>query len=450
MYRYPFASHVEPGWGLRLATCGTTADAAATPYFFDGKLQHPEEFSKMLLLLSDVVRSRFYLPGAMRQLDPVVTCSDRVVRFEGFSSCCGVYVRIDAEGDAFAHGLRGRGTTNVDFNSPMRAALGRIRASEDVSLAVGADEVKLTRASGGVVEKQVKLPVRWLKGFMEVQAYQARLRHQFAVDGVTLRRFLRTLPKGGGPKRRAFVVPSGNELRLTQRETKAGVPVMGTDRLSVLASILGPNQQVNVWLDAETGVSGWEVSGAATRALVLLSPEVYRGFSGEGQGLSQLASVRWEGVLPLVRARLKWQSELDARALAAELAQSEAEITAALAVLASRGLVGFDAARGVYFHRELPFDLTQIEQLQPRLKAARALVADDKVRLNPERLDPERLDPERREAVVQGTDVEHVVRLLDAGDRCTCRWFSKHQGQRGPCKHILAARILVDGDDAEH
>lgn len=439
VYRYPFASHVEPGWGLHLATCGTASDEAATPYFFEGKLEHPEELAKMLLLLSDVVRSRFYLPGAMRQLDPVVTCSDQVVRFEGFSSCCGVYVRVDAEGDSFEHGLRGRGTTNVDFNSPMRAALGRIRADEDVRLAVGADEVKLTRAEGSAVEKKVKLPVRWLKGFMEVQAYQARLRHKLDVDGVALRRFLRALPKNGGPKRRVYVVPAGKELRLTQRETQDGVPVMGTDRLSVLNAVLAPGQRVSVWVDADTGVSGWEVSGAGARALVLLSPEPYRGFSGEGQALKQLAGSDWEGALPSVRAKLKWQSELDAKALAADLGKPESDVEAALAVLGSRGLVGFDAARGVYFHRELPFNLTRVEELQPRLKAARRLVADEKVRL----------DRTRREAVVQGTDVQHVVRLLEDGDRCTCRWFAKHQGQRGPCKHILAARITMDGDGGE-
>ncbi|MCA9644285.1 MAG: SWIM zinc finger family protein, partial [Myxococcales bacterium] len=209
-----------------------------------------------------------------------------------------------------------------------------------------------------------------------------------------------------------------------------------TDRLGVLAPVLAPGQRVNVWVDVDTGVSGWEVSGAGTRALVLLSPEVYRGFSGEGQALRQLAGSNWEGALPSVRAKLKWQSELDAAALAKELDRPVADVEAALAVLGSRGLVGFDATRGVYFHRELPFDLHQVETLQPRLKAARALVSDGKVRV----------DGAQREAVVEGSDVQHRVRLLEDGDRCTCRWFAKHQGQRGPCKHILAARILFEGD----
>lgn len=39
---------------------------------------------------------------------------------------------------------------------------------------------------------------------------------------------------------------------------------------------------------------------------------------------------------------------------------------------------------------------------------------------------------------------EYEVRLSQtpgAGDRCTCPWYAKHRGTRGPCAHVLAARI---------
>jgi hypothetical protein len=42
------------------------------------------------------------------------------------------------------------------------------------------------------------------------------------------------------------------------------------------------------------------------RFLLLLSPEVWRGFSGEGRLLERLAGRDWEVALPLVRANLKW------------------------------------------------------------------------------------------------------------------------------------------------
>ncbi len=442
-YRYPFASHLDPAWGLRLATSGTAQSADDNPYFFEGRLEKPEEFSRMLLLLSNVVRSRFYLPGAMRQHDPVVTCSESVVRFEGFSSCAGVYVRVDASGAGFEDGVKGRGTTNVDFNSHMRAALGRVRQRDDVNLSVGADELKLTRDQHSAVEKKVKLPLRWIKGFTEVQAYQARLNHRLEVDGANVRRFLRALPKGGGTKQQAYVVPSGKGLRLTQRESKGAIPIQGTDRLRLLEQLVEPGHTIHIWSDEQSGVSGWEIAGSVTRCLLLLSPDVYRGFSGEGQGLLDLASDAWLDTLALVRAQLKWQTQLDLGALALQIGKDEADVRAALSVLASRGLVGFDARSGAYFHRELPFDLAKVEQLQPRLRSARKLVADGRVRL------ADKLDGQQH-VLVGGTDVEHVVKLQDlqdSGDRCTCRWFSKYQGQRGPCKHILAARIVAEGDD---
>ena len=71
----------------------------------------------MLLVLSDVVRTHFFLPQPAL-LDPVVTSNEAMLRFEGFSGCCGVYARVDLPAEAFDSDIQGRGTTNVDFNNP--------------------------------------------------------------------------------------------------------------------------------------------------------------------------------------------------------------------------------------------------------------------------------------------------------------------------------------------
>jgi predicted nucleic acid-binding Zn finger protein len=70
-------------------------------------------------------------------------------------------------------------------------------------------------------------------------------------------------------------------------------------------------------------------------------------------------------------------------------------------------------------------------------------VAEKKVRVH------QRVGDSEVEVLVAGSDVEHLVRLSAQQDRCTCPWFSKHQGERGPCKHVLAARLLIDGDDSD-
>ncbi len=116
-------------------------------------------------------------------------------------------------------------------------------------------------------------------------------------------------------------------------------------------------------------------------------------------------------------------------------------VRAALAKLGARGLVGYDLSEGAYFRRELPFDLSKVEKLQPRLLDARKLLAENRVQISTK-------NEALVEAWVRGTDCEHCVKITAEGARCTCQWFAKHPGDRGPCKHILAVQIATsDGDD---
>src|SRR5262249_18326863 len=115
-------------------------------------------------------------------------------------------------------------------------------------------------------------------------------------------------------------------------------------------------------------------------------------------------------------------------------------VTAALSALASRGLVGYDLAEGAFFHRVLPFDMTLVEALHPRLRDARKLVDEKGVRIV-------RQDEAGVEAYVKGSGVEHRVRLGAEGARCSCPWYAKNQGDRGPCKHVLAVQITLEGTE---
>jgi hypothetical protein len=443
-YRYAFPSTIgesDGEFGVTLATCGARHEQ---PHFFHGRLLRPREMGEMLLVLSDVVRTHFFLPRPAL-LDPVVTSSEAMLRFEGFSGCCGVYARVDLPAEAFEGDVNGHGTTNVDFNNPLRAALARLRDHEDTRLSVGTDRVELIKGADRVVEKKVKLPIRWIKGFSEVQLYQPTMSLKLEAPAAEARKFIRSLPRSGSPRQPSFVVPTGRTLRLSQRETRGAVRFTGTHRVRVLEPLLGSAMALRVWADDESGVTGWEVVLKAGRFFLMLSPEIFRGFSGEGQALSQLAGDRWQDALPRVQAALKWQTALDAATLSDDLGFPRDEVEAALAVLGARGLTGFDASRGAYFHRELPFDLDRVEQLQPRLQAARKLLEGDKLKI----LSPPKSSQGDADVEVAGTDVMHLVRLRADGDKCTCQWFSKYQGQRGPCKHILAARILIDGDEGE-
>jgi hypothetical protein len=326
----------------------------------------------------------------------------------------------------------------------MRGALAQIRQTDKVRLAVGADAVQLTRADEAVVEKKVKLPVRWIKGFTEVQAYLPGLQPRFIISAAEAVRFLRAIPRGGNPKQASWVTPLGKGLRLSQRDSKGAIRITGPERIRILEPMLLHAKELTAWGSDDSDVSAWEVAFTTGRFTVLISPELSRGFSGEGQMLERLASDAHAAALPHVKAALRWQARIDAAEVGARAKLPAEEVDAALAVLGSRGLVGYDLARRAYFHRELPFDMEKVESLHPRLLDARKLVEAKQVRVVTQAGAGDALNAE---AYVQGTDVEHRVRLRREGDTCTCPWYGKHQGDRGPCKHVLAARLVLDGDD---
>lgn len=436
-YRYPFESTVEVRSTTPKMSLATSLDESSADLFFDGKLRRPEVVGKQLSVLCDIVRTRFYQPFDPLVLDPVVTSGGGMLRFEGFSSCCGVYARVDLLPAAFDVDLRGKGTTNVDFNDPMRAALRRLTDRDDASLQVGGEGVTLTKNKDKIIERKVKLPVRWVKGFCEVQAYQPRLIPQFELSPLEARDIIRSLPKGNS-RQGSFITKSGRSYRVSPRSKPGSVRVEGADRVRVLEPLLPLAKRVRIWYDEDAQTSGWEIESEVGRIFTLISPELHRGFSGEGQMLERLATGDWEDALPRVSDALNWQSHIDPSQIgeASELGQREVE--SALAVLGARGLAGYDVTTGQYFHRVLPFDLEKVEQLNPRLKNARGLV--DQVEL------VSRDGPEA-DARVPGSEGTHYVRLRLSGNCCTCRWFLRYQGQRGPCKHILAARMATEGVD---
>lgn len=434
---------------LSLATSRGTAD---NPYFFEGRVIRPRLAAALLQSLMEVVRARFHLPAAVLAkigavADPVVTCNGDWLRFEAFSGCASVYARIDFSREAIETDSFGRGTTNVDFHAPTIAALARVRDSDQLSLAVGKNSVEVTANDEQIIEKKVALPIRWLKGFVEVQAYQPRLVPVHELSGVEALRFLRGLPRMKTGRHAIHIIPAGRGLRLSQQPAKESVRVSGLERLRALESLASHARSLRIFGDEASGTSGWGLDLGAARFHLVLSPDVWRGFSGEGQVLSTLADQSWESALPKVQRALAWQAVIDEEGLSRQTKLVLPHIRAALAALAARGLVGYDLTTGKYFHRELPFDLSLVDQLQPRLLAAKKLLAAGGVKPLPasRRASDDKL-ADAQEYLVAGSGVEHRVRLAESTSRCSCPWYSKYQGRRGPCKHVLAAQMFADKD----
>ncbi|MFJ4190199.1 SWIM zinc finger family protein [Kitasatospora sp. NPDC089509] len=425
------------GPSLDLATSGgaTPLGAQAHPRFFTGFLADPAPAAAALLAVADVAAARYHQPRLRASLDPVVTANGDRLRFESFSGCCGVYARLDVlraglDGDDIGHG-----TTNVDVNDPLREALSRIGPADPLHLAVGPDALEVTSFDGPLVEKKVPLPERWLRGFAETQVVAAGFDLRAELTAAEAVRFLRSLPRGGRGGV-GWVVPAGRTLRPTLRPVPGAVCLPGPERLVALHRVLRHALALRVYgpvAGPAPTASAWEVVLPGMRLTLTLSPDASRGFSGEGGVLGALATEAAERDAELVAVLLAWEPRIEVAELAEQSGLSAERVRAALTRLGTAGQIGYDTAEAAYFHRQLPYDAGRAETANPRLRAARELVAAGAVRL------------EEGGATAVVTVDDHVQRVrTDAAGRlgCTCLWWAKYRGGRGPCKHALAVAMV--------
>jgi hypothetical protein len=422
----------------------TAAGPAANPRFFTGFLASPQVAAAGLLSVSAVARARYYQPRLAASRDPVVTCNGDRLRFESFSGCGGVYARLDVLSGALDGEVTDRGTTNVDVSGPLREALARVGGTSPLHLAVGPDELAVATADGSVVERKVPLPERWLRGFAEVQVICAPFDLRAEVAPAEAARFLRSLP-AGYREGATWVVPAGRGLRQSARPAPGAVCLAGPQRLEALRPLLRFAAALRVYGPA-TGpgsppaASAWELTLPGMRLVLTLSPEARRGFSGEGAVLGALADDDAAADAELVGALLGFEPRLEPGLLAERSGLSPAQVKAALGQLGTAGRVGYDVAEAAYFHRELPYDASRVERMNPRLRGARALLAAGTVTLDGQL------------ATVVAGDRVHRVRLAADGTGlgCTCPWWAKYSGSRGKCKHVLAAEMARRGEPATY
>jgi hypothetical protein len=438
-YRYLNASTLTPGSGLALQTSG---GRVANPTFFRGFLTAPQPAALGLLAVAEVARTRYFQPLLNASRDPVVTGSAERLRFESFSGCCGVYARLDVlptglDGETIDHG-----TTNVDVNQPLREALTRVGDRDPLRLDVGADEMVVSTMASSVVEKKVPLPTRWLRGFVEVQAITSGFDLRAEIPAAAAAAFLRGLPTGRDASV-LWVVPAARTLRLTSRPVPGAVCLPGPGRLVALRPLLRSATSLRIYGPAVTSAtaaapSTWEVVSPTQRLTLTLSPEPRRGFSGEGAVLEALASDDVADDADLVAAMLAYDPAIDIAALSDDSGLAPARVRAALAQLGTAGQVGYDVTEAAYFHRVLPYDPSAIAKLNPRLVAARALAAAGAVAID------------GGHAWVTSAEERYQVGIeAGASVSCTCAWWGRHRGDRGPCKHALAVSLVLVPEPVE-
>lgn len=429
---------------LQTATGRTPHGLVSHPQFFSGTLAHPEVASAGLRALVEIASTRYFkpIPGGFASLDPIVTAHGDRLRCEVFSACNGVYARLDLLGDSFDSGVIGFGTTNIDINPPLALALAGIGTRDRLHLRVGPDEITLTADAGTYTERRVELPQRWIRGLAETQALASTLGQRLSLDGNTWRRFANTLPMSGGSGAGTgmWLLPGSAGLRQSSRPANGAVALPGSARLAAVRRVQHFVHAVRVFgpdihADTQAAISAWSFAMPGARLVLMLSPEPWRGFSGEGAILPELGRADGDDAETL-NALLAWEAAIDPALLAQEMAIPVRRVQHALQLLATAGQVGFDFDEQCHFHRQLPFSDSRLAKDYPRLAAARNLHETGAVSFEQERFR------------VRSEDREYWVHLDGDAARCTCPFWSKYRGSRGSCKHVLAAGLFAAAQQA--
>ncbi len=441
---YIRASRYESGTAQDCMTLQTAAGLTPEgrvdhPVFFRGTVVRPDVAAAGLRMLAEIAYTRYFNPMPGRgSLDPILTANGDRLRCEAFSACNGVYARLDLLSESFDNASLGLGTTNIDINPPLAQALAGVRPRHRLHLNVGPDQVEMTPASDIHVERKVDLPERWVRALAETQSIAPTLESRARFNAVGWQRFLNALPmvggSGSGPS--MWLLPGTNGLRQTARPARGAISLAGTARLSAVKRLQHLVQDAHVYgpsIEADTphAVSAWEFTLPGARVLLMLSPEPYRGFSGEGTVLPALTQACAADAITL-QALLAWEATIDSTALAAETGFDAGRIHRALQYLATSGHLGFDLHERCYFHRQLPFVESRLEQNYPRLAAARALVAAGAI------------THEQAHLRIASDDHFQWVGFEGGTPHCTCLFWTRYRGTRGPCKHILAAQLYLE------
>ncbi len=432
-------------------------------------------------------------PLAFALLDPIVSVHPDEIFFEVFSKDEGSYAKLGVDISALEPDADPIfGTTNIDFSDELFGGIQRMRSYRETRLAVASHAVALTTTGvPEVLEKKVRVPDAWLRGFLQVQSAGTLPRTVFRLAPIDLYNVLRHLrlnadvptptpgaaksakAKRGGRGMRIELVP-GEAPRLVLEPWEVVIPttagvftgtkpevvrIWGRRRLMLLRRLLPFADSIDVHI-LGSGLPSFYVLRAGAFTFTL--------------GLSGFTSANWaqavsfDLLLPRkadsasaerVAAHLARTWSGSAQAIAKATGLSATETLEALQVGCQQGKLMFDVANDVYRHRPLtgaPLDFSRFEFRNVRERRAHDLCARKGV---------VRIVSENR---IHGVGLELTGKITVAADKreyrpellvddegrvkkaeCTCAFFRKHQLKEGPCEHLIALRLFEAREEAK-
>lgn len=433
-YRSPSVLHKTGSSEELFLSKFSEVEKKEAPCFFWGRLTEPYLTARCLITLSNVVQSSFNLsPFEMAKLkDPIVTAGNGKIRFEGFSHCAGVYARVDILPQGHDGEFLENGTTNVDFNQPMISALSRIQRNENLVLSVGKKEVGMHSSVEKVIERKVPLPVKWIKGLASVQVFLSQSESVFSFNKIQALQLFQSIPTGK-PKTDYYLIVRGGKPIFSSVKSANAVCVGGIHRLKLIEPLISLADTLKVFPHKDMQSTTWQLYFGKLRFSFTISRDAWRGFSGEGAVLESLIEDIPDSLLDAFDKYSYANQEFNPSLLAIEENIDFGKMNNISTRLSAMGLLGYDVDENGFFYRRLPYKLSRILSLNPRMKDAEKLLTENKVEIISQQSD-------RVEARVAGSGVSHTVILEGEKEKCTCTWFSRHQGERGLCKHVLAVK----------
>lgn len=419
--------------------CTEVEENKNVPCFFYGNIVHSFIASKCLSTLAKTVASHFSLaPGQLALLkDPIISVGNQRLQFEAFSSCNGVYARVDLLENGIDGDFLASGSTNVDFNDPTIRAFNLISKNEKLILGVGQKELHVVAGNSTTIEKKVSLPNRWIKGLGNVQLYLSQMELAFRMNQIQAIQLFQRLPKSP-VKNDYFIVQQSGGFQFSPVAKGNSVRIGGVHRLRLMENLLPFVKEISVYKDPQEQSIAMLLYFDSVQMLFTFSANVFRGFSGEGKNLEDMTTSLPDEWIAGINNLCKTNEVFNPTLLAIESDISLSTMDNLKASLSSIGLLGYDLEMRQHFYRRLPFKLQRLKSLNPRLQNAKKLLDKDEVTIL-------KKDQLRIEAEVKGTaDVSHRVIIINGQPRCTCTWFTNHQTNRGLCKHILAVKIKLE------
>jgi hypothetical protein len=418
-------------------------------------------------------------PLALLILDPVVTVHPDQVFFEVFSKDEGTYAKLGMDLGAFELAYQPAcGTTNIDFSPALFAGIEQMRSYRETRLSIGREAVKLATASAGdVIEKRVRVPDSWLRGFLQVQSAATLPLDSFRLEPINLYNVLRYLRMHGdrkGKRRglRIELVP-GEAPRLvlepweTLMPSTAGVykgrasrvvRLWGRRRLLLLRRLLPFAKEIEVHVMGSGLPSFWVLRAGAYTLTFGLSGFTAANWS-QAASFDLLLPRKTQDSKPL-EAVLKALSTVwvaDTKVLTQATGLKGAALTEALQMGCQQGRLVYDLASNVYRLRpltEAPLDLGRLEYRNQRERSAHDLLA---------RRGAVKIESENR---IAGTGTELTGKVKVEEDRreyrpqmllteegqvnkaeCTCTFFRKQGLKAGPCTHLIALRLAYAAEE---